>query len=589
MLLAQCSALVAAIALFWPQETVERIDNGTRLQDVVRFIRDSRDGREGRRESVRVFELAAGTYVLERPLVLGPEASAVHWRAAPGASVTWSGGRRVDRWRLEEDGSWSAAAPATRIRQLFVDGVRRPCARWPREGWLRVARPGSDGRTSFHFRENDLFAWPDTSSTELVFLHDWSTSRLRIASIDPELRRVSMAEAIGGYLPFFHITGFEEHPRYALENVRAGWTQPGEWYVDRAAQRLRYRPMPGEEPRRTEVIVPVLETLLELRGEASRKLERVSFEGITFAHTRSMDPPGGYAGIQAAFHDQRSGTEATGELPPSSAVQASYVDDLTFERCRFEKLGGSALWLGTGVRKARVVESTFSDVGANGLMIGAPGDPERPDALTAGVVCEDSLVEHCGQLYHGAVGIWVGIAKDVAIRHNELRELPYTGISLGWIWDPRESASGRHRIERNHIHHVMQTLSDGGGIYTLGRQPETFVRNNLIHDVPANAGKAQSNGIFVDQGSNGIVFEGNVLHSIVRSPIRFHLAGANTLTENVLVTTPGCAPFRYDSCSAESMTFEGNRLIDPATWEAPTPATLAVGRRQRSATRGTGN
>jgi hypothetical protein len=38
----------------------------------------------------------------------------------------------------------------------------------------------------------------------------------------------------------------------------------------------------------------------------------------------------------------------------------------------------------------------------------------------------------------------------------------------------------------------MQILSDGGGIYTLGRQPGTTLSNNHIHHIPLNAGKLKA-------------------------------------------------------------------------------------------------
>ncbi len=581
MLSAASLALLAAAPGCSQQESVLRVEAGARLEEVARSVREAL-----RREPIGdlVVELGGGTYVLDRPLVLGPaecgdEQRSVVWRAAPGATVTWSGGSRGEDWRLEQDGTWSAPAPTGRVRQLFVDDVRRPRARWPRDGWLRVEAPGEDGRTAFTFRPGDLFAWPDLAGADLVFLHDWSTSRVRIASIDEQARRVHLAQPIGGYLPFFHITGFEPHPRYALENVRAGWSAPGEWYHDAQARRLHYRPLPGEDPERTRLVVALQERLLEVRGEAGRPVRGLVFQGITFAHTRALDPVGGYAGIQAAFHDGRGAADVPRELPPSNAVRVTHADGVAFERCRFERLGASALWLGEGVRNARVSRCTFRDVGANGLMIGTPEEPEPASGLTSDVVCEDNVVERCGQLCPGAVGIWIGIARDVAVRHNELRQLPYTGISLGWIWDPRPSPSRGHVVERNHVHHVMQTLSDGGGIYTLGRQPDTFLRHNLIHDVPVNAGRAGSNGFFVDQGSSAMVFEGNVVHSIARSPIRFHLAGENTLLGNVLVPAQDVPAFRYDACSAELMTFESNRILAPASWTPPTASALRAGPR----------
>jgi hypothetical protein len=63
------------------------------------------------------------------------------------------------------------------------------------------------------------------------------------------------------------------------------------------------------------------------------------------------------------------------------------------------------------------------------------------------------------------------------------------------MWNPQPTPCRGHQVLRNHIHHVMQMLSDGAGVYTLGRQPETRIAGNVIHDVPIHAGRAASNGI----------------------------------------------------------------------------------------------
>ena len=104
----------------------------------------------------------------------------------------------------------------------------------------------------------------------------------------------------------------------------------------------------------------------------------------------------------------------------------------------------------------------------------------------------------------------------------------------------------------------MRILSDGGGIYTLGCQPGTVLRGNLIHHVSVNAGHAESNGLFIDEGSSEILIEANTIYNIARSPIRFHEAVGNTLRHNVLVTSGGTPPFRYNATDADSMTYEAN-------------------------------
>jgi hypothetical protein len=127
----------------------------------------------------------------------------------------------------------------------------------------------------------------------------------------------------------------------------------------------------------------------------------------------------------------------------------------------------------------------------------------------------------------------------------------------------------------------MQALSDGGGIYTLGRQPGTRLFGNLIHDVPLNAGRAESNGIFMDEGSTDIVVLGNTIYNVAKSAIRFHRAGKNTIEENRLATPPGVPAFAFNACDASVMVFKDNREISAADWQpsADDPAVNAAGRR----------
>jgi len=161
------------------------------------------------------------------------------------------------------------------------------------------------------------------------------------------------------------------------------------------------------------------------------------------------------------------------------------------------------------------------------------------------------------------------MAANTIVRNNEVRDLPYTGVSVGWCWTPKPTMCRENHIEYNHIHHVMQRLSDGGGIYTLGWQPGTTIIGNVIHDIPANAGRAESNGIFIDQGSTNLQFEENTIYGVARSPIRFNMAGKNTFVRNRLALTADTPAFEYRETKAKEMTFVANEVIENASWQPP--------------------
>jgi len=539
------------------------------LHGAQRRVRDALAAGEG---DVQV-RLAPGDYFLSEPLVFTPEDSGPSEEhpvtyAAAGGKVCLSGGRRINGWRVE-DKRWIAkvkigeGSPA--FRDLWVNGRRAVRARTPNDGYFRVEQAGADNRTSFTVAPAELVALAKPQAAEAAFLHDWSMSRIRLAAIDAATRTYRFNAPIGGDMPQFAISNFEPHARYFVENARELLDAPGEWFLDEAAGELHYIPRDGETIESAEVIAPRLEQLVILRG-GEKAVENIRFEGITFSHARFEIPPFGYAGIQSSWHERRSAPDDFAGVTMAAAVLADHARNISFAKCRFERLAACGLHL-MRCQASRVARCTFRDIGGDGLLIGSRDANERPPTRKINV--EVCVIEDCGVTFFGAVGLWIGFASDTTVAHNELRNLPYTGISIGWRWDDSPSPCRDHQIRNNHIHHVMRELSDGGGIYTLGRQPGTRLAGNVIHDVPVNAGRAESNGIFMDEGSTEIIVQGNTIYNIARSPIRFHRAGPNLLAGNRLIAAPGVPTFSYHAADPAVMTFEKNEEITAAAWQPP--------------------
>jgi hypothetical protein len=84
---------------------------------------------------------------------------------------------------------------------------------------------------------------------------------------------------------------------------------------------------------------------------------------------------------------------------------------------------------------------------------------------------------------------------------------------------------------------------------------------NHIHDIPLNAGRAESNGMFLDEGTTDLVIEGNLIHDTVRSPFRFHKARENLVRDNVVTLREGVPIVRYNATDPKHITLQENTVI----------------------------
>jgi len=543
----------------------------------------------GLTEDINVI-IREGIYRVTEPLTFGPQDSApapfrIKYTAHPAERVIISGGRVIWDWRKTPDGNWYVEIPEVKagrwiFRQLFVNGRRATRARHPDKAYLRVEQVGNDRRTHFRFRAGDIPTLSDLSGVELVFFHDWSITRVPVKTIDRQSRILTVRHQIGGPSKWAAMDRFEKHPRYYLENSVRFLDKPGEWYLDTKTGGLTYKPRPGENLFQREVVAPWAQQLLVVRGTGERAVRNLSFAGLTFAHTGWRPREGVYWGRQACTYWYPSSVQRKipQHIATPAAIHFELAESCRLEDCHVRHMGPSAVWFGSRCRNCRVSGCNVKDVGGNGIMVGE-GQSRRVDgkpwwesapeqAATANFV-NNNLVEHCGRELFGAVGVWVGLAARTTITHNEIRNLPYTGISLGWMWwnprakpEPRPTPCRENIVADNHIHHVMRTLSDGGAIYTLGRQPGSFLRANVIHDISVNQGQAESNGMFLDQGTGDFVIADNVIYNVDRSPLRFHKGWTNLLRKNVLAVRQGIPPVYYGDTKKKHIELRDNTILE---------------------------
>lgn len=476
--------------------------------------------------------LHSGVYRIWEPLEFGPEHGgtqqfSVTWCAAPGEDVVISGGREITGWQAGPDGIWTATVPGVREGEwypssLIIDGQPATRARTPNanapQPLVQIADEQLDPeRMEFRltFPAGLVESWNNPTDVEMVCQGNWAINRKRVVSLEPDsnaavfqpphLDRSKLAWNWPGRGRWFF-----------LENAREFLDQPGEWYLDRASGTLSYLPLPGQDMSEASAVMPRCEGLLVVKGTDEQPVRNLHFQGIQFEGSAWPLPRGDYHGVQACRHS--TGGDTNWKVVPVG-IRWECAQDCSLTEGAVRHFEASGLEIGRRCHDVRVVGNEISDIGGNGIEVGAANDDaEAP----AGNVVSDNHVHHTGQRFFGAVGIWVGFARETTVSHNRVHDLPYSGISCGWVWAPQASACKANLIEYNHIHHVMGKLCDGGGIYTLGLQPGTVIRGNLIHDVyrSGHAQGAPNNGMFIDEGSTGFLFERNVIYAVGSEPVR---------------------------------------------------------------------
>jgi hypothetical protein len=515
-----------------------------RAREAVRRVKASRQG------DVHVY-LRGGRYELQKGLVFGPEDSgesgfSIIYQAYPGEKPVISGGRRITGWAPHEKGIYKAKAPSS-FRQLYAGSQRLTRARTPNAGKYNKIIFWDPKNREIGVDQFDISKWKDLEKIEMVAQMQWAEAIMRLKAwqvnvasdkwMPANYARVTVQD------PESQIVFTRVHPNrvngqaYHFENAYEFIDEPGEWYLDEAAGTVYLKPFADRMPGASEILVPVLDTLLSIRGTPDRPVHHIQFSGITFAHSNWTWPQThGHVPIQASQFTQVSSTgNGISYGHPPAAVYLSGAHHIRFEGNQFSHLGATGLDIRSGGSDVSILGNVFQDISGNGISVGkftdgnalAGGFYKDPQELCKNNLIANNIITQTGRDYYGSVGVVCGYAEGTIIEHNEIFRMPYSGVSVGWGWTKKENASRNNKIRFNHIYHVMQLMEDGAGIYTLSNQPGTEIYGNWIHDITPSAyiQRPIVRGIYLDEGSGGITIGNNAIEKGPIEEIGFHMVG----------------------------------------------------------------
>ena len=551
----------------WISPKGSDFNDGTRQSPKATLTSALRQAREWRRtEDNRIqggitIYMEGGTYAFHEPVFIRPEDSGTKEspttiRSVGDEKVILSGGISINGWK-KQGKVWVADVPVFNgrpldFRQLWVNGKKAVRAR-DVEDFEKMNRICSVDE------KNEILYVPAVSIRRLIdnkgnlkakyaemVLHQmWCVANLRIRSVEVQ----GDSAAIRFHQPESRIQFEHPWPRpmvttdghnsaFYLTNARELQDVPGEWYHDIDARKVYYYPREGEKMQEVEVIVPAVETLVRVEGTLDRPVCHIRFEKITFSYTTWMRPSEkGHVPLQAGMYltdgyridpkMQRNylnhPLDNQGWLGrPAAAVRVVAARQIDFERCRFEHLGSTGLDYEEAVQGGVVRGCLFRDIAGNGLLVGsfspAAHETHLPyDPADRREVCTQQQINNCyfteiGNEDWGCLAIAAGYVGDVNIEHNEISEVPYSGISLGWGWTQTVNCMRNNRVHANLIHHYAKHMYDVAGIYTLGSQPKSYVTENCVHSIYKPGYVHDPNHwfyLYTDEGSSFITVRDN--------------------------------------------------------------------------------
>jgi len=479
--------------------------------------------------------IKGGVYNLYEPLMIksedaGTALSPTYIGAATNETPIFSGGSGISNWKLltakvpglpvvAQGKVWVADVPLTagrlsEFRQLWVNDAKAVRAK---------SMNGDLMDRILSWDKKEQTCWIPTPKTLPVqnidgvemFIHQWwAIAILRIRKMEVSGDSTKL---------FFHQPESKiqsEHPwpapwisketgnsAFYLTNALQFLDEPGEWYLDIANHKIYYWPKTNENMLTANVVAPTLETLVKIEGTIDSPVKNIYFKGISFQHTGWLRPSQhGHVPHQAgmymtdAYKLRPAGTKDNPKLDnqawigrPAAAVEINFAEQTGFENCRFEHLASTGLDYNKAVHDNLVKGNLFKDIGGTAILAGVyadagreihlPYNPKDEREVCDKMVISNNLITDATNEDWSCVGIGLGFTKNSSVENNEVENVSYTGISIGWGWSQAANAMKNNIISKNKIHHYGKHNYDCSGIYTLSAQPNSFITENYIDSI----------------------------------------------------------------------------------------------------------
>ena len=512
-----------------------------------------------------------GTYQVAQTIEFGVQDSGsgsatITYAAYPGEAPILSGGLRITDWKR-------VAAPIPGVPEAALGNLRvanvtgRFKTLFDEEGLLPRARsngfiPPKDGsRNKVYFPNGVLKDWSNVKDIEVVVRphHAWIVNILPLRSVDAKAMVAHTSVDATYAMKSLHF--LKETESCWLENTIEQLDAPGEWVLNSQQGKLYFWPRnnsPVLAPKLTELIR--VEGRIDRRGPVDEPVRNLCFRGLTFMHGHRYTVNADDAGLQ---HDWELHDKAT------TLVRFRGTENCKIQDCRFAHSGGGAIRLDLHAQRNEITGNHIEHIGGSGILLSGYG-PGTKDVSKNNLVFNNHI-HHVGRVYSHSPGIMVWQSGQNRIANNLIHNTPYTGIIISGCMTDFFTRGGRELtktirrheidglpkrperndivqylhtrdniIELNEIHHAMESLGDGNGIYIRGAGGGNVIRRNYIHHLVAPM-KMQA-AIRTDGGQRDTLIAENLIYRCTSQGIILKL---NNRCENNIVSDIIAPPRGY--------------------------------------------
>lgn len=512
--------------------------------------------------------IRAGQYYLQSPLVFdsrdsGRNGFRVIYRGDQERPAELIGGTPITGWQPHKDGIYKAPLPnGTVFYNLMENNTLGVMARTPNSGYF-AAGPGSvhTGATGFpeivlpdevpvpfNIKNAQTLVWSGQHKEwDNGKNFDWFASLVPVAKADWDKRALTLME-----YPHMSLT---PRNRFYLRNALAFLDEPGEFFVDREADLVYYKPRTLPIERQTLVAANAIHSI-QVRGESmSRLAENITFENLTITLSDALDR---YFSNPMESHYRNSCL---------GMIQMTNAKNITIDRCLIRNAGLSAIAMYHFNQGHQIINSRIEDTGFGGIVLKGPNmyDPRFPDEKAAYINQDHKIINNhirrISQLIGHGGGVDIYQAGDIEIAHNLFEELPrygvcaYAGVFEAMVGPQtphkgvmygkkvtRENRTDFNFCRNLNIHHnifrdAMKDSSDGGPVNLYGVGLGNRIANNLIYDIRPSLKDALIVGIYLDDATDGCVVENNIITRLggTRYVVPMMVKGVGNVVNNNII------------------------------------------------------